>query len=403
METTGTQNERILFVSVQMRFQTWKALLEKAKFPPSQAAQKYNGLMAKGFAAGGAEVFALTPPPVSRLTSDRRFVRLHNETENGIRYRYLPIADLPVVRHAVIWLSSFFQAMRLLNGSAYVVCDALTVTAASGARLAAKLRHRPCIAIVTDVPEILGGAGLVSKLNMRALTRYDGYVLLTEAMDARVNPHHRPYLVAEGLVDSEEAYVENRSAEKYDGKTCLYAGMLHEKYGVLRLVEAFRGVKDENARLILYGTGDAADRIREAADADARIDYRGVADNRTVVDAERRAHLLVNPRPTDEEFVRYSFPSKNLEYMASGTPVLTTRLPGMPKEYEPFVYCFNGESVDAMRDTLEAVLALPKEVLHEKGASAKRFVLENKANTAVAGRVSAFLRTLAGRGERGTK
>lgn len=377
-----------------MRNQTWKKLFEHAKYPPSQAAQKYNSLMARGFAANGAEVYALTPPPVSRVTSERRFVRLKNETADGIAYRYLPILDLPLIRHAVIWLSSFLTAMKLLNKHSAVVCDALVVTAASGARTAARLRHRPCIAIVTDVPEILGGGSFVSKLNMRALTRYDGYVLLTEAMNARVNPKGRPYIVAEGLVDREEQHRENRIAEKFDGRTCLYAGMLHEKYGILRLAEAFCGIEDETARLIIYGTGDAADRLREMAKKDRRIDCRGVADNETVVDAERRAHLLINPRPTDEEFTRYSFPSKNLEYMASGTPVLTTRLPGMPASYDPYVYCFAGESAEEMRTTLASVLALPIETLCEKGAAAKRFVLENKANTAVAGRVGEFIQTL---------
>ena len=52
---------------------------------------------------------------------------------------------------------------------------------------------------------------------------------------------------------------------------------------------------------------------------------------------ELKATLLVNPRPTTEEFTIYSFPSKNMEYMASGTPLLTTKLPGMPEEYHQYV------------------------------------------------------------------
>ena len=68
------------------------------------------------------------------------------------------------------------------------------------------------------------------------------------------------------------------------------------------------------------------------------VKYKGVAPNAVIVEEELKATLLVNPRPTGEEYTKYSFPSKNMEYMASGTPVLTTCLPGMPAEYNEYVY-----------------------------------------------------------------
>ena len=64
--------------------------------------------------------------------------------------------------------------------------------------------------------------------------------------------------------------------------------------------------------------------------------------------------------------------------MVSGTPVLTTCLPGMPKEYYPYVYLFKDESVLGMAKTLESVLSLDTATLEEKGRDAKKFVEENK-------------------------
>ena len=36
-----------------------------------------------------------------------------------------------------------------------------------------------------------------------------------------------------------------------------------------------------------------------------------------IVKEEKKSTLLVNPRFTNEEYTKYSFPSKNMEYMAS--------------------------------------------------------------------------------------
>ena len=133
------------------------------------------------------------------------------------------------------------------------------------------------------------------------------------------------------------------------------------------------------------------DLCREQAEQDPRIRYLGIAPNETVIGAEIRATLLINPRPSDEEFTRFSFPSKNLEYMASGTPVLTTDLPGMPREYLPYVYLFKEETDPGMAETLRQVLSLPAETLHGKGAAAKRFVLSEKSNLVQGRRILDFV------------
>ena len=163
----------------------------------------------------------------------------------------------------------------------------------------------PVSVIVSDLPEELG-QGRAMRLAARALTRYDGYLLLTEAMNARVNPKKNPYLVVEGQADLSLATRGNQLAQKRPERVCLYAGMLHARYGILRLVAAFCSMPDPNARLVVFGTGDAKEALMAAAERDSRIEYRGVADNATVVAEEIRATLLVNPRPSDETFTKYT-------------------------------------------------------------------------------------------------
>lgn len=101
--------------------------------------------------------------------------------------------------------------------------------------------------------------------------------------------------------------------------------------------------------------------------------------------------MLINPRPSNEEFTKYSFPSKNMEYMVSGTPTLLTKLPGMPKEYLEYVYVLENESVDGMAEKLIEILNLSPEELKEKGKLAKEYVLNNKSNKNQAQRIIKWL------------
>ncbi len=46
-----------------------------------------------------------------------------------------------------------------------------------------------------------------------------------------------------------------------------------------------------------------------------------------------------------------------MEYMVSGTPLVTTSLPGMPEEYKDYVYIFTEENVYGIYSTLKLILS----------------------------------------------
>ena len=83
-----------------------------------------------------------------------------------------------------------------------------------------------------------------------------------------------------------------------------------------------------------------------------------------------------------------------MEYMASGTPVLTTRLPGMPEEYYPYVYLLEEETAEGVEQALRHILSRPAEELAELGKNAKQFVMNNKNNISQAGKVLQMLQTV---------
>jgi len=158
------------------------------------------------------------------------------------------------------------------------------------------------------------------------------------------------------------------------------------------LVDGFRKANIENAQLHIYGPGDYVEELQQIAQMDPRVVYGGMLMNSEIVEKEMEATLLVNPRPTNEEYVKYSFPSKTMEYMASGTPVLTTVLPGMPKEYHPYVYLLEDETSEGIAEALKAVLGNSDEVLFQKGQQARNFILDNRNNVIQAQKILEMVR-----------
>ena len=80
--------------------------------------------------------------------------------------------------------------------------------------------------------------------------------------------------------------------------------------------------------------------------------------------------------------------------MASGTPVLTTALPGIPSEYLKHVYVFESENLNGYKNTLLRVLNKDKNELHLTGIRAKEFVIRSKTNSAQAKKIIKWIENI---------
>ena len=171
----------------------------------------------------------------------------------------------------------------------------------------------------------------------------------------------------------------------------VYAGGLTRAYGVDRLVEAFRGMDDPDLRLFLLGRGELEEWLRTQAKADSRIAPPELLDRGGLVRRLARASVLVNPRPVDQSFVRYSFPSKLIEYLSTGIPVVTTRLPGIPADYDPYLCFAESDTAKGLRDALLRVLAMSPADRGALGSAGAAFVRQTRGPAAQGERIRSFL------------
>src|SRR5690606_19806249 len=128
-----------------------------------------------------------------------------------------------------------------------------------------------------------------------------------------------------------------------------------------------------------YGEGDSVKYINEVSRRCSRIKYFGSVPNSHIVQKIPLCSLLINPRPSELLLSRYSFPSKNLEYMLSGTPLVTTKLPSIPADHYPYLYFFEDETVSGFKNSLINLLKKNPDELNEKGLEAQAYVLNFKS------------------------
>ena len=202
----------------------------------------------------------------------------------------------------------------------------------------------------------------------------DKFVLLSTHMEEKIPEAKGRSIVVEGIC-SEKSYVPIIKSEV---RTILYTGTLQEFSGVRDLVNAFLNTSNLNYRLIICGKGKLSQFITDASKKDSRIIYKGMLPREEVLKLQKEATLLINPRKPSHSITKYSFPSKTMEYLSSGTPMIGYKLEGIPKEYYNYYYTIDDLSDETLVKTIDKTLSLPHDVLNEKAQSAYHFIMDNK-------------------------
>ena len=249
--------------------------------------------------------------------------------------------------------------------------------------------------IVPDLPEFmtLGARNswlyrALKTIDVSLMARYlcavDCFVLLTDHMTERLSITTKPYIVVEGIANEGDMGKPLCVAE---GRLLVYTGTLNRAYGIVNLLKAFGMTRNVDYRLRICGAGEAEADVRSAVEQDGRIEYLGQIPRDEAVGLQRRATALINPRNGEGEFTKYSFPSKNMEYLLSGRPLIAYK-------YDDYSYYIRGNTSADMARVIDCVLSKDERELSAFGSKARDFILEYKNQRVQGKRIVDMLRSV---------
>ncbi|MFP3664206.1 glycosyltransferase [Priestia sp. SIMBA_032] len=244
--------------------------------------------------------------------------------------------------------------------------------------------------IVTDLPQFmdLGESkvkAFLKKIDFAQIKnmqkKFDGFILYASKMAEFLRIPNGKWILMEGLYDELEIPNYKKSIEKkeHEKQAIMYSGKLDRQYGIDMLLDAFMRIDNSHLELWFTGGGNAEEYIRECALKDSRIKFYGFLPSRKeVLKKQQDATLLINMRLPSENASAYSFPSKLFEYMATGIPVLSFNLEGIPNEYHKYLIIVAEEKEESLIEAIESTLTMNNIERINKGNQAREFIISQK-------------------------
>jgi len=331
----------------------------------------------------------ITSPDIASYPRGPLYIKSHYDNNDEIKIvSSLNISFLKQLLTIIAMVSNAKKIIRKNEGITTVIIPYMVFRHVFASRLL-KILFNKRVKICTIIPDIFFPTKnnlhnlfiyCVNKWTEKMARKSDCFVLYTEAMADYLKIKNKPHIIMEGVIDPEILDHEkiNFTNSSYK-KIITYSGSLNVKYGIIRLLDAVRLIEDSTIELHLLGQGDAEDIIYEYIGKDNRIKFLGMLSKEKTYIEQMNSTMLINPRnQNDGEFTKYSFPSKNIEYLLTGKPTILTKLPGMPEDYYPYFIDAKDGSPEAIAEAINKVLKMSEEERIIFGKNARCFILENK-------------------------
>lgn len=247
------------------------------------------------------------------------------------------------------------------------------------------------VLIVLDLPrftDMAHGASLVYRMKHRieenrmkhALAYVDLLVPITQQMRDELDSQHRiRAVVVDGMI-RKRSITERKEEREKNIFTIVYTGALTKTYGIVEMLEAIEALKSYPIKLIICGKGETEPEVKKAAASNSHIEYKGLVSPDEAYRLQCNADLLLNPRKNEGEYTSFSFPSKILQYMNSGTPILCYKLDGMDEEYGEYLLFVNQN--ETLVDAIRRVYEMDRARLRVVGENARKYVEREKTREA---------------------
>lgn len=328
-------------------------LAKSQTYPPSYAQLKLEKNIIKGFEQNQIHVTALGQYPIRSFPGNKKLFLSRNVEKQG-DYQVIInpfMINILFIKQLVQFLSTFSSFLFWLIKNrreekvyfSYSVYPPVTLACIG----LAKLFRIKSITYVSEVPKLRlyhNQGNSIRKMLLKFLTTvsmslsnsFSNYVYTTAQTNDFFQANESNYVVVEGMSSIEEQASYPVKNPHNDETIVMYAGGINEQNGIGKLLDTWE-LLEANFILWLFGDGDYSKILKERVSGKKNIVYWGSKPHSEIIEFEKEASILINPRFSQNEFTKYSFPSKTIEYLESGTPTITSKLEGIPSEYYDYL------------------------------------------------------------------
>lgn len=207
----------------------------------------------------------------------------------------------------------------------------------------AKGKGKKCIVIVADYSESISYQRAIhkiyAKLQLLSMQGFDIVIGLSLNIHSKLKKKQNFILMEGGIDQTFYDMFSNQVWSKEPPFILMYSGLLSEVTGLRLLLKAMQQIHRQDIKLIITGKGPLEKEVKQAVIADERICYKGYLTYEEYVEQLHNADILINPRNMNLPENRNNFPSKIMEYLATGKLILSTKFAGWEKFEKNVIFC----------------------------------------------------------------
>lgn len=364
----------------------------EARFKPNPSNQNFYAKLIKALSLNNNVVVVSHRPVAKGMFDENEFPRSESRSGN-VKYYYTRIKcglKYKLFEAEKEILNVAKKAARDFPSNNYlVITDTLRVNLLKAAIKFGKINRVKVVGILTDNPANLSNSkksytGVINK-NVKKL---DAYLSLSTGLLKAFEVSNKPNYIFEGLVDEK---IETK--KPVIGSYYFFGGALFERYGVKNLINAFidSSIKE---KLVIAGTGPLRSYIFNNLENNNKILYVSQLPKEDVYGYEQNAIVNINPRPYSRKMDEESVPSKFLEYLASGTPTMSTMHTKLFEIFKEDVFWITNDSKEGIQKALEDFAKEDRKILEHNALNARKKVYEIYGVRPQGERITYFLETL---------
>lgn len=357
---------------------------------PHFATNKFSWSLVKALNFSFKEIYIISSAEIRNYPAAKRiFFRTQKFQSSNYKGLFIGFINIILLKHISRLVILFFKIGRIIKKKQikHIIVHG-THTPFMLVALWSKWVYNTQIAILltdqhgAEVPSD-GFLGRVfrnadTKIMLSMLKRMDSFICLSELFVSKYNLS--PSLVIPGILNSEFSSYGNidiiNTFSDNKKETIVFAGGINKQNGIDILLASIKLIPSLDIDFIILGNGDLVQKVIEEASNDPRIKFYGVKHGKELYQYLLTASLLINPRPVHEEYSRTSFPSKLIEYMSTGVPILTTKLESIPNEIKDCFFYIERPDAQSIASSIYHIISLNKEDRINVGMKAKNAVRE---------------------------